>query len=171
MLMCIELTFLRNRGELAEGWYEPETLRKAQASAIASASRPEPDADKKAQTQRDATQSKDLSDDDVGPALPRGRSETAAAASQVGNERHGPAIPSLQDLELRRGTYWTHACMHIFLYFDILQSNIDRYISHHHPPPPLPTFLNITPKSRKKKSPTLTPPIQNPPPTNPKPSA
>ena len=107
--MCIELTFLRNRGELAEGWYEPETLRKAQASATASASRP----DKKAQSQKDA-RSEDLSDDDVGPALPRGRSEMAIA-SQAGNERHGPAIPSLQDLELRRGTYkCMYACIPYF---------------------------------------------------------
>lgn len=110
--MFIELTLLRNRGELAEGWYEPETLRKAQASASATASASRLDAAKT--RMRDDERSADLSDDDVGPALPRGRSNMAmtaavAAASQAtnegGSERHGPAIPSLEDLELRRGTY------------------------------------------------------------------
>lgn len=88
-----ELTLLRNRGELAEGWYEPETLRKAQASAALVARTAA-----KNQVQDDATSGGDLSDDDVGPALPRGR-----MTSHVGSERRGPAIPSLQDLELQRG--------------------------------------------------------------------
>ena len=116
MCMCIELTLLRNRGELAEGWYEPETLRKAQASSAAAlASRTHP----KSPIHEENAQSGDLSDDDVGPALPRGRgrgrsSTTEMATSQGGggggggSERHGPAIPSLEDLELRRGM---HACM------------------------------------------------------------
>lgn len=111
MRVCIEeLTLLRNRGELAEGWYEPETLRKAQASASATASASRPSAKIRTGDDRSAY----LSDDDVGPALPRGRSEMAEAASQAqaGSERHGPAIPNLQDLELRRGT---SAAIHIMI--------------------------------------------------------
>lgn len=82
----------RNRGELAEGWYEPETLRKAQASAVL-ASRTA------AKMQMQDARSVDLSDDDVGPALPGG----SKMVSHAGSERRGPAIPSLQDLELQRG--------------------------------------------------------------------
>ena len=96
-----ELTLLRNRGELAEGWYEPETLRKAQASA-ALVSRT---AAKNQMVQDDVTSGGDLSDDDVGPALP-----VCRMTSDVGSERRGPAIPSLQDLELQRG----NACIYFF---------------------------------------------------------
>lgn len=91
---------MRNRGELAEGWYEPETLRKAQASASAAASTSRTDDANTQRMQEDDARSGDLSDDDVGPALPRG---SKMAVTHAGSERHGPAIPSLQDLELRRG--------------------------------------------------------------------
>ncbi len=35
MLLDLRLTFVRNHGDLAEGWYDPATLRKAQTSAAA----------------------------------------------------------------------------------------------------------------------------------------
>ena len=89
-----ELTFVRNRGELAEGWYDPATLHKAQASASTAASskdiqRPSPDYDR-------GNASSD--DDGPGPALPS-RNNEAYKESQ----KSGPAIPSSQDLELQRG--------------------------------------------------------------------
>lgn len=102
--ICTELTLLRNRGELAEGWYEPETLRKARASATASASASRTAAKTHMQQEEDDARSGDLSDDDVGPALPR-RNKMAASSSRGESERHGPAVPNLQDLELRRGMH------------------------------------------------------------------
>ncbi len=72
------LTALRNRGELAEGWYDPATKAKAEDRA------------------RDRTQP-DLIDrhsdvDEFGPALPDHTDSRA---------RVGPAMPSGQDLQLR----------------------------------------------------------------------
>lgn len=87
---------MRNRGELAEGWYDPVTLRKARASAASAAlaaPRDEPSGEGR---QDDGGDSSD--DDAVGPALPGDY-----AATNEG-KRSGPAIPSLQDLELQRGT-------------------------------------------------------------------
>lgn len=92
------LTSVRNRGELAEGWYDPATLQKAQASAASyeeSEQPPRPrDSPKYGSPVRE-----DSSDDDlVGPTLP-GREVT----SHDKGKRPGPAIPNVQDLELRRG--------------------------------------------------------------------
>ena len=94
----MKLTFVRNRGELAEGWYEPATLQKAQASASA-----EGDIDGKPKWRGSPTydqqEMEGSSDEDLfGPTLP-GRDVTKY------NERKkpGPGIPSLQDLELQRG--------------------------------------------------------------------
>lgn len=94
---------MRNRGELAEGWYDPATLRKAQASAAAtSLSSPLPP------SKRVKTEAQDESSDDdaVGPALPNNYITTNKAGM-----RSGPAIPNFQDLELKRGEiclYYTY---------------------------------------------------------------
>lgn len=103
-----ELTCVRNRGDLSEGWYDPSTLQKAQSSYIAGdddnhkpQSPAKPLAAKK--------QSQDLpsqeplsgnsdSDDSVGPALP-------GQESRSRSKRMGPNIPNMEDLEFKRGTY------------------------------------------------------------------
>ena len=87
---------MRNRGELAEGWYDPVTLRKARASAASTAQRArqsEPSGDGHHDDGGDSSD-----DDAVGPALPGDYN-----AAREGR-RSGPAIPNLQDLELQRGT-------------------------------------------------------------------
>lgn len=86
---------MRNRGELAEGWYDPATLRKAQASATTT-SPPSPLPSSK----RVKTEARDESSDDdaVGPALPNNYITKHKAGM-----RSGPAIPNFQDLELKRG--------------------------------------------------------------------
>lgn len=96
-----ELTFARNRGELAEGWYDPATLHKAQASAALNAvnterqSRPR-DSPSYGSPRRE----EESSDEDVvGPTMPRGETQVYKS-----DKRSGPAIPNLQDLELQRGT-------------------------------------------------------------------
>ena len=94
---------MRNRGELAEGWYDPATLQKAQASVALNAV----DAQSRLRdspsygSPRRAEESSD--EDMVGPAMP------VNEAQVYNNEnRRGPTIPNLQDLELRRGM----ACGH-----------------------------------------------------------
>ena len=49
-------------------------------------------------------------EDEFGPALPK-----ALRGQQGGNSRAGPAIPSTQDLELKRGTSRTDAVISLVL--------------------------------------------------------
>ena len=99
------LTFLRNRGELAEGWYDPATLRKAQASATTVAehlpltsSQRSPQKASPAYADRTEEEADVSSEDDVfGPTLPG--KETQHHDS---GKRPGPAIPNTQDLALRK---------------------------------------------------------------------
>ena len=105
------LTFVRNRGELAEGWYDPATLRKAQA-ASSSANPPSRKEDQRLQlpsSYRDTTRntgddaSVDSNDEDIGPALPSDMvSRNTSGDPNV--SRSGPSIPTLEDLELQKGT-------------------------------------------------------------------
>jgi len=93
------LTLVRNRGELAEGWYEPKMFEKAEAFVAGNTpavkmiqhevSGPRPLAD--------ATEHSS-NEDELGPALPGAISGVAHSI-----KRSGPSIPNLQDLELQRG--------------------------------------------------------------------
>ena len=96
------LTFVRNRGDLAEGWYDPITLQKAQSSAASASSTTEPERRPRGSPQYGSPAgAEDSSEEDVvGPTLP-GQDNS----NHKSNERAGPAIPNLQDLELRRGQY------------------------------------------------------------------
>ena len=100
--MNMVLTLVRNRGELAEGWYDPATLQKAKASTVSQDREdrmkndrrppPAPHSAKEANKQSD--------EDEIGPApfiRPNPRDSR--------HSRSGPAIPSMQDLELRRGQF------------------------------------------------------------------
>jgi hypothetical protein len=102
------LTLTRNRGELAEGWYDPSTLQKAIASSVESQeksrdvtsrnqeSRPNRDIGIGERSGKSGTGSGSESDESVGPTLPgkEGRSM---------GSRMGPSIPKGDDLELKRG--------------------------------------------------------------------
>ncbi|KAL8732850.1 MAG: hypothetical protein Q9166_002451 [cf. Caloplaca sp. 2 TL-2023] len=99
-LVEFEANIWRNRGELAEGWYDPETLKKAQVSAAADdqplAARP---VNSKPALHGNRSEDED-EDDGYGPALPSKSDlliERARSAKQS-----GPSIPKLQDLELQR---------------------------------------------------------------------
>lgn len=119
-----------NKGELAEGWYRAETLEEAKsgwAGVLAererererdASSRPPAvllhdgraregsdggsgsgSAMRRKEEAGDASNgSAEEDDDEYGPTLPPGDASDAAARSA----RHGPGIPSLQDLALRR---------------------------------------------------------------------
>lgn len=88
-----------NRGELAEGWYDPATLQKAQASAVSSAVNTErqsrPRDSPSYGSPRRAEESSD--EDVVGPMMPGGERQVYNS-----DKRPGPAIPNLQDLELQK---------------------------------------------------------------------
>ena len=102
---------MRNRGELAEGWYDPSTLEKARQSESpfmdnmrASMADETPRSPVKSTNKSPGAtmkqgreeESESESDDEMGPKLPgqEGRSR---------RDRVGPSIPGFQDLELKRG--------------------------------------------------------------------
>ncbi|OTA56223.1 hypothetical protein K449DRAFT_387580 [Hypoxylon sp. EC38] len=112
-----------NHGDLAEGWYRPETLSEARKSGATSAyaqpstggkeggvgippsvGRGEQDHSRKStrseeeEDDGDQRSNDDDDDDEYGPTLP----PPATSPSPPAKHRHGPGIPSLQDLDLRR---------------------------------------------------------------------
>ncbi|KAH0541427.1 hypothetical protein FGG08_004117 [Glutinoglossum americanum] len=94
------LTSARNHGELAEGWYDPSTKNKAQESASSFERSDQPSGQRRASPDYGVSENlpsvaedEDSDDDVVGPALPKQRSSA---------KRSGPAIPKMDDLELRR---------------------------------------------------------------------
>ena len=108
---------MRNRGELAEGWYDPATFQKAKTSASkrtttdrADTREPKRRSDDQSPRRDRDTNHKDNDDDDdddddenddgYGPTLP------VPALSEFINTgvmyKHGPAIPKLEDLQYQR---------------------------------------------------------------------
>ncbi|MCJ1473812.1 hypothetical protein MMC13_002463 [Lambiella insularis] len=90
-----------NRGELAEGWYDPATLRKAVETFKSPSSRVQSDERRTSSGYRivdgyGALESDDSEDDGIGPSLPNRDKPKAGAGYQP-----GPTIPSLQDLEMQ----------------------------------------------------------------------
>ncbi|KAJ5808202.1 hypothetical protein N7474_009471 [Penicillium riverlandense] len=95
-----------NRGELAEGWYDPATLDKARKSA---AEQPMPGPSRGRAASSDYTKGgteaperpagEDDEDEDYGPALPHSGLEGRYGR---GAPHSGPTIPNMQDLELKR---------------------------------------------------------------------
>ncbi|KAJ5382644.1 hypothetical protein N7517_000555 [Penicillium concentricum] len=97
-----------NRGELAEGWYDPVTLDKARKNAEQEpeagvrGGRESPDYTQGERAAAKAPQNPpiddnddDDEDDEYGPSLPQ-------PGSGRGGAQAGPAIPTMQDLELKR---------------------------------------------------------------------
>ena len=89
---------MRNRGELAEGWYDPATLNKAQASAAQNDESLEPLAIRESPDYGPSIPQENSDEDLVGPSLPN---QELAIGTRSKNP--GPGIPNLQDLELQRG--------------------------------------------------------------------
>lgn len=88
------LTSVRNRGEIAEGWYDPATKAKANTNLHSEPPRgkkrasPDYGADIKTQA------NKSDSEDDFGPSPP---------PKTGGGKRVGPVIPRVEDLDYRDG--------------------------------------------------------------------
>ena len=100
---------MRNRGELAEGWYDPATLQRAQQSEPVPADNARtnmrtqmPRSPIKSTnispraTRKEVRDEESESDDSVGPALP-------GQDAHARRSRKGPSIPNFQDLEYKRG--------------------------------------------------------------------
>ncbi|KAL8648292.1 MAG: hypothetical protein Q9226_006058 [Calogaya cf. arnoldii] len=85
-----------NRGELAEGWYDPQTLRKAQSATDDPIAPSRPSVPSKA-FQDDVNEDDD--DDGYGPALPSKSDQREERAR--GLKQSGPSIPNIQDLEFQ----------------------------------------------------------------------
>lgn len=94
----------RNRGELAEGWYDPATLQKARQNAadqsIMDQKRGSPDygggGRGRNEDSGEIPTAEDDEEEEYGPTLPHPN-----AMSDVTHS--GPTIPNMQDLELQRG--------------------------------------------------------------------
>lgn len=142
------LTYLRNRGELAEGWYDPSTFQKAQQDSAAGnywhgsthglraspeygeqnkrsvgKETSEPPRERSTSTAvsldqrtKDPKEDEDEDEDDdeeeesYGPKLPTPDPSLAivrpSSSSHRADEKSGPTIPTLQDLQLQRGSYF-----------------------------------------------------------------
>ncbi|KAI4281489.1 MAG: hypothetical protein L6R38_003659 [Xanthoria sp. 2 TBL-2021] len=87
-----------NRGELAEGWYDPQTLRKAQSAANDPITPSRPSIP--AKSSQDDVIEDDEDDDGYGPALPSKSDQRIERARTL--KQSGPSIPNLHDLELQR---------------------------------------------------------------------
>ncbi|KAK5069706.1 hypothetical protein LTR64_008111 [Lithohypha guttulata] len=91
-----------NRGDLAEGWYDPSTLQKAlQAADLQNLNRSTSDAAGKdgPGPLSDEVQDDSPEDDDFGPALPQ--ELQAVVSSETSLNRSGPTIPSMDDIRSR----------------------------------------------------------------------
>ncbi|ODM19164.1 hypothetical protein SI65_05781 [Aspergillus cristatus] len=97
-----------NRGELARGWYDPSTLDKARHGADESRPPPASSAGKRASPDyeggagiekdgMDDVDDDEDDDEDYGPNLPSG-----LQVKKPSGPPSGPAIPTMQDLELRK---------------------------------------------------------------------
>ena len=102
---------MRNRGELAEGWYDPAALRKAQAASSASlqptrqVSHDNPLLDHRDKTRKSGEDPSDSSEDEVlGPDLPSELMYTSMTRDPNA-PRSGPSIPTLEDMELQKGVF------------------------------------------------------------------
>lgn len=97
---------MRNRGELAEGWYDPATLQKAKdenyevtADENIYSHQSGQAAGEKEEESRDnrSDEEDEENEDDYGPKL------LAYSSGRHSGRSTGPSIPNMQDLELRRG--------------------------------------------------------------------
>lgn len=85
---------MRNRGELAEGWYDPTTLEKARSSTV------QKDDHRATHSPAPPKDGADGSEDsDFGPAAP---SRNDVTTHQRHDHKQGPSHASIQDLQVKR---------------------------------------------------------------------
>lgn len=121
---------MRNRGELAEGWYDPSTLEKARTSSNShrasppvrdrtrSPSEPAPRTRDESMgetsgSRMDLDRVEDYEDEDedeesYGPRLPQQQQQLSNTRDSNPRNQYGksgPTIPKTEDLQIQRGTY------------------------------------------------------------------
>ncbi|KAL8704488.1 MAG: hypothetical protein Q9201_002363 [Fulgogasparrea decipioides] len=95
------LTSVRNRGELAEGWYDPATLQRAQASVAGNNHyKSSPPANRSTATE--GTRIEDDDDDTFGPDPQSYSHSDNPSVTTTPGKPSGPSIPTLQDPALQR---------------------------------------------------------------------
>ena len=96
----VQLTSVRNRGELAEGWYDSGTLQKAKASAASLDQGPIPQKRLIASPvcNGKAEDGEGSDEEELGPSLPSNTLQIYKRGQQS-----GPSVPNTQDLEMQRG--------------------------------------------------------------------
>lgn len=98
---------LRNRGDLSEGWYDPQTKHRADKAATTATVIPQAREHTKSPSRKDAMVPRETEeevndhdeddhdeDDEYGPAM---------AMQQLSSGPIGPRIPSMQDIQYRNG--------------------------------------------------------------------
>jgi hypothetical protein len=112
-LVRIKTNMRRNRGELAEGWYDPSTLEKAieagsntanESSGQKAVSRGSPNYGALDATKPTGNTQDDSDSDDIGPSLPSALDSTTSFLARNSGPRSGPSIPNFEELELKRGS-------------------------------------------------------------------
>lgn len=94
-MSTLTLTCVRNRGELAEGWYDSQTLEKVRLNAAIE----EPLSRSKPRRSPDYG-NVHSEDDEYGPVLPSGALTEDRPESS--GPRSGPSLPHVQDLQYKR---------------------------------------------------------------------
>ncbi|KAL4928417.1 uncharacterized protein BDV17DRAFT_264171 [Aspergillus undulatus] len=92
-----------NRGELAEGWYDPATLEKARSADVPAPAARDSHRDVGRESQQHIVPSAGDNDEDVGED-DDDEYGPMPLSSRGGGRAPGPAIPNMQDLELKRET-------------------------------------------------------------------
>lgn len=100
----MRLTCVRNRGELADGWYDPKTLEKARSDGLYEGppriSLPQASSVPGNNDIDDDGENDDDDDDGYGPAPPS--SALRCTSAQGSTSKSGPSHPNLQDLQVKR---------------------------------------------------------------------
>lgn len=86
---------MRNRGELAEGWYDSKMLEKARSNPL-------PEGTPRSTNPRASPKygNTESEGDDYGPALPSGHQMNTTPPANAG--KHGPSSANMQDLQIQR---------------------------------------------------------------------
>lgn len=95
LVSIMRLTCVRNRGELAEGWYDPQMLEKARSHPISENTAR--NSNSRASPTYDNVNSED---DEYGPALPSNALQNMTTETNA--RKHGPSSAKMQDLQVQR---------------------------------------------------------------------
>jgi hypothetical protein len=99
-VLNMRLTCERNRGDLAEGWYDPKTLEKARSGGLYEGSPRISLPQASSVNGNNDIDDDDDDDDGYGPAPPS--SALRCTSAKGSTSKSGPSHPNLQDLQVKR---------------------------------------------------------------------